>query len=76
MKITVLAGDGIGPEITDAALAVMEKTAEVFGLDISYDHKLMGGCAYDKFGTPLPEETVASAKAADEIGRASCRERV
>lgn len=43
MKITVLAGDGIGPEITDAALAVMEKTAEVFGLDISYDHKLMGG---------------------------------
>ena len=67
MKITVLAGDGIGPEITDAALAVMEKTAEVFGLDISYDHKLMGGCAYDRFGTPLPEETVASAKAADGV---------
>lgn len=67
MKVTVLAGDGIGPEITDAALEVMEKTADVFGLDISYDHKLMGGCAYDKFGTPLPEETIASARAADGV---------
>ena len=47
MKITVLAGDGIGPEITDAALVVLKKTAQVFGLDISYDHQLMGGCAYD-----------------------------
>lgn len=52
MKVTVLAGDGIGPEITDAALVVLKKTADVFGLDISYDHKLMGGCAYDRFGTP------------------------
>ena len=67
MKVTVLAGDGIGPEITDAALEVLKKTAEVFGLDISYDHKLMGGCAYDQFGTPLPEETIASAKAADGV---------
>ena len=67
MKVTVLAGDGIGPEITAAALEVLKTTAEVFGLDISYDHKLMGGCAYDQFGTPLPEETIASAKAADGV---------
>ena len=67
MKITVLAGDGIGPEITDAALVVLKKTAQVFGLDISYDHQLMGGCAYDAYGTPLPEVTRQSAKAADGV---------
>ena len=67
MKITVLNGDGIGPEIVGEAIRVLKKTAEVFQLDIEYDYKLMGGCAYDKFGTPLPEETIASAKASDAV---------
>lgn len=67
MKITVLNGDGIGPEIVGEAIRVLKKAAEVFQLDIEYDYKLMGGCAYDKFGTPLPEETIASAKASDAV---------
>ncbi len=64
MKITVLAGDGIGPEIIDAALEVMQATEKKFGLSIEYDRKLMGGCAYDKYGVPLPEDTLKSAKTA------------
>ncbi len=67
MKIVVLAGDGIGPEITDAALEVMQAAAEKFNLKLEFDHKLMGGCAIDKFGVPLPEETLAAAKASDGV---------
>jgi len=67
MKIVVLAGDGIGPEITDAALEVMQAAAEKFNLKLGFDHKLMGGCAIDKFGVPLPEETLAAAKASDGV---------
>ena len=67
MKIVVLAGDGIGPEITDVALEVMQAAAEKFNLKLEFDHKLMGGCAIDKFGVPLPEETLAAAKASDGV---------
>jgi len=67
MKIVVLAGDGIGPEITDAALEVMQAAAEKFNLQLEFNHKLMGGCAIDKFGVPLPEETLAAAKASDGV---------
>ncbi len=63
MKIVVLAGDGIGPEITDAALEVMQAAGKKFNLKLEFDHKLMGGCAIDKFGVPLPEETLKAAQA-------------
>lgn len=66
-KITVLPGDGIGPEVTEAAIQVMDKAGEVFGFEISYDERLLGGCAIDAAGTPLPDETVASCKAADAV---------
>lgn len=66
-KIVVLAGDGIGPEITSAAVGVLEKTAEIFGHTFEFDHKLLGGCAIDKFGVPLPDETVAACKASDGV---------
>ncbi len=62
MKITILAGDGIGPEITDAALEVLKSVEKKCGLTLEYDKKLMGGCAYDAYGVPLPEETLTSAK--------------
>ena len=53
-KITVIPGDGIGKEITDSAVEVLEKVDEKFGLGLSYTYKDAGGTAYDKFGTPLP----------------------
>ena len=67
MKITLLPGDGIGVEIVDAAVEVLDAAAKKFGFEIEYDKQLIGGCAIDATGVPLPEETVASAKAADAV---------
>ncbi len=67
MKITVLAGDGIGPEIVDAAKEVLNAAAAKFNFNVEYDEQLMGGCAVDATGEPLPEATVASAKTADAV---------
>ena len=66
-KIVVIPGDGIGREITDAAVAVLKKTAEKFHLALSYEEHDAGGTAYDKHGTPLPEATLAAAQAADGV---------
>ncbi|MGE9841029.1 3-isopropylmalate dehydrogenase [Selenomonas bovis] len=66
-KITVIPGDGIGKEITDAAVKVLKKTDEKFQLGLSYTYKDAGGTAYDKFGTPLPADTVAACKASDGV---------
>ncbi len=66
-KIVVLAGDGIGPEITAAAVEVLKKVGETFGHEFELDYKLLGGCAIDKFGVPLPDETVAACKASDGV---------
>lgn len=67
MKITVLAGDGIGPEIVNAAKEVLDAAAKKFQFQIEYDDQLMGGCAIDATGEPLPEATVTSAKNADAV---------
>lgn len=67
MKITLLPGDGIGVEIVDAAVEVLDATAKKFNFEIEYDHKLIGGAAIDDCGNPLPEETVVSAKNADAV---------
>ena len=67
MKITLLPGDGIGVEIVDAAVEVLDAAAKKFGFEIEYDKQLIGGCAIDATGVPLTEETVASAKAADAV---------
>lgn len=64
-KIVVLKGDGIGPEIVDEALKVLDAAGEKFGFKTEYDCRLMGGCAIDETGVPLPEETVTACKAAD-----------
>jgi len=67
MKITVLAGDGIGPEIVSAAKEVLNAAATKFHFTVEYDDQLMGGCAIDATGEPLPAVTIASAKAADAV---------
>lgn len=66
-KIVVIAGDGIGKEITDAAVLVLKKIDEKFNLALEYEYHDAGGTAYDKHGTPLPDTTVAAAKAADAV---------
>ncbi len=66
-KITLLKGDGIGPEIVNQAVKVLDKAAEKFGFTVTYDEALLGGCAIDATGVPLPEETVAKCKASDSV---------
>lgn len=66
-KIVVIPGDGIGSEITASAVEVLKKTAEKFSLDLEYIYKDAGGTAYDKFGVPLPEDTLAACKDADGV---------
>lgn len=66
-KILILPGDGIGPEIVSQAEKVLVAAKEKFNLDIELDHALVGGTAYDEFGTPLPDVTMEKARAADAI---------
>lgn len=66
-KILVIPGDGIGTEITESAVEVLKKIDSKFNLDFSYEYKDAGGAAYDKFGTPLPDETLEACKNSDAI---------
>jgi 3-isopropylmalate dehydrogenase len=61
--IAVLAGDGIGPEVTAEARRVLE----ALGLDLTFEEAPVGGAGYTATGRPLPEETLALAKRADAI---------
>ena len=66
-NITVIKGDGIGPEIVTQAQKVLDKVAEKFGHKFNYTDILMGGCSIDACGVPLTDEAVATAKAADAV---------
>lgn len=66
-RITVLAGDGIGPEITREALRVLDAVAAKCGFAVELTHALLGGAAIDESGLPLPRETVAACKASDAV---------
>ena len=57
-NISVIKGDGIGPEIVDEAIKVLNAVAKECGFELSYKEYLMGGIAIDETGTPLPQETV------------------
>jgi len=65
--IAVLAGDGIGPEVTAQGVSVLRAIATKFGHAIDFREGLIGGCAIDKTGTPLPEETKAICRSADAM---------
>lgn len=67
MKIGVIKGDGIGPEIVDEALKVLDKTAGIYGHAFSYTQLLMGGASIDVNGVPLTEETLELAKGCDAV---------
>jgi 3-isopropylmalate dehydrogenase len=62
MKVVVLPGDGIGPEITEAALRVLDRLG-----DFEYDEQPIGGVAIDAFGTALPDQTLEACKSADAV---------
>lgn len=66
-KITVLAGDGIGPEVCTEAIKVLKAVAGRFGHTFTFEHKLMGACAIDATGNPLPDDTIESCLRADAI---------
>lgn len=66
-KITVLAGDGIGVEVTAASVEVLQKIAGKFGHEFSFEEALIGGIAIDKTGTALPDETLRTAEQTDAI---------
>ena len=67
MQITLINGDGIGPEIVDSAVCVLNKIAEKFGHEFMFTEYLAGGCAIDAYGKPLPRETIDGCMASDSV---------
>lgn len=66
-NITVIPGDGIGPEVILEAIRVLKSAIEHSDIELDFKEYLAGGCAIDKFGTPLPDETLRSAMASDAV---------
>ena len=66
-KICVIKGDGIGPEITEEAIKVLDSVSNRYGFGLDFSYFLMGGAAIDVFGVPLPDETLNAAKASDAV---------
>jgi 3-isopropylmalate dehydrogenase len=66
-KIAVIKGDGIGPEIVNEAIKVLEKVGSKFDHSFTFTDVLMGGCAIDATGVPLPDETIKICKASDSV---------
>ncbi len=66
-NIAVLKGDGIGPEIVDQAILVLNKVAEKYGHEFNYTEVDIGGCSIDKYGVPITEEGMAACKASDSV---------
>jgi 3-isopropylmalate dehydrogenase len=65
--ITVIEGDGIGPEVTRQAVRVLNAVAQQFGHEFTYQYCLMGADAIDKTGNPLPDETIEACLNSDAI---------
>ena len=66
-KITLLKGDGIGPEIVNEAVKVLDAVSQKFGFSLEYTDALIGGSAIDATGVPLPPETVDTCLASDAV---------
>ena len=66
-KITVLPGDGIGPEVISQALKVLDITGQKYGHEFQIKEALLGGCAIDAVGEPLPASTLEQCKASDAV---------
>ena len=66
-NICLLGGDGIGPEVTDEAVKVMNAVGKKYDMKFNFTKALIGGCAYEKYGVPLPDETLEIAKKSDAV---------
>jgi len=66
-NISVLSGDGIGPEVMAQAIKVLDAVCEVYGHTFNYDYQLIGGVAIEETGQPLPDATTASCKQSDAV---------
>ena len=66
-KITVLPGDGIGPEIVDEAIKVLNKISDKFGHSFNYTYVDIGGCSIDKFGVPITDDGMRKCKESDSV---------
>lgn len=66
-KIAVLKGDGIGPEIIDEAIKVLDTVADKFGHTFEYDYLDMGGCSIDKYGVPITDEAIEKCRQSDSV---------
>jgi 3-isopropylmalate dehydrogenase len=66
-RIVTLPGDGVGPEVTDAAVAVLKAVAERSGHTFEFESHAIGGCAIDATGQPLPTATLDACKKADAV---------
>lgn len=66
-KIAVLPGDGIGPEIMEQGVKVLNAISEKYGVNFEFNHGLIGGCAIDAEGVPLPDSTLELAKGSDAV---------
>lgn len=66
-KITVLPGDGIGPEVVQSAIKVLDTIAEQYNHEFEYTYAKLGGIAIDEDNTPLPEATIKACKESDSI---------
>jgi 3-isopropylmalate dehydrogenase len=67
LKIALLSGDGIGPEVTKQAVKVLKAIQEVYSHSFEYEEALVGAIAIDKTGNPLPDQTLAVCKNADAV---------
>ena len=67
LKIGIIKGDGIGPEIVTEAMKVLDKVGEIYGHAYEYKQLLLGGASIDVHGVPLTEETIVEAKACDAV---------
>src|SRR3712207_3412882 len=65
--ILLLPGDGIGPEVVEAAQTVMDVAAEHFGVELTYEERKIGGAALRDEGEPISEETLERARASDAL---------
>ncbi len=66
-KIVTLPGDGIGPEVTDAAVQVLRNIAQLFGHSFEFSEHLIGGCSIERYGTALTDETLQACKSCDGV---------
>ena len=67
IKVAVLAGDGIGPEIMEQGVAVMSAVAQKFGHEVEYREAICGAHAIDVVGDPFPEETFKTCMDSDAV---------